>query len=163
MSRRREGPSAEAKIRVMKRDRFQCVYCGEPGTDVELEIDHIIPVSKGGSNNFSNLVTACRKCNRAKSDGEAPVKPSSKNERQGVNGLYVHTFNDDGKVHWQGQIIGQEEDLVLIQLFSWLDGRPTKVKPMPKEDLWDDTKCTVYSDMDEMKDAGEGLFNRLLC
>ncbi len=41
-----------------------CVYCGE--SDVPLEIDHIHPKSKGGSNRVSNLTLACHKCNQAK-------------------------------------------------------------------------------------------------
>lgn len=61
-------PSAEvwAKIRasVFHRDNYTCQYCGKRG--VTLECDHVTPVSRGGSNDASNLVTACRKCNRAK-------------------------------------------------------------------------------------------------
>ena len=61
-------PSAEvwAKIRasVFQRDNYTCQYCGTRG--VTLECDHVTPVSRGGSNDTSNLVTACRKCNRAK-------------------------------------------------------------------------------------------------
>jgi 5-methylcytosine-specific restriction protein A len=56
----------------MKRDKFRCTYCGAPGTDVELEVDHIIPVAKGGSHHMSNLTTACRMCNQCKGVGAAP-------------------------------------------------------------------------------------------
>jgi hypothetical protein len=58
----------------MKRDRFRCTYCGIPGTDAELEIDHIIAIAKGGSNHISNLTTACRSCNQAKGSGAAPKR-----------------------------------------------------------------------------------------
>lgn len=43
-----------------------CAYCGE--TDRPLEFDHIYPVSKGGSNDPSNLTLACDRCNRSKGD-----------------------------------------------------------------------------------------------
>jgi hypothetical protein len=61
------------KIRfaVLKRDRFTCVKCGQSpakGNDVELEIDHINPVSKGGDNDISNLQTLCKRCNQGKKD-----------------------------------------------------------------------------------------------
>lgn len=42
----------------------KCVYC--KATDVLLEIEHIIPKSRGGSNRVSNLTIACRECNQAK-------------------------------------------------------------------------------------------------
>ena len=47
----------------MVRDGFRCVYCG---TSSRLTIDHVIPASKGGKNNFDNCVTACQPCNNKK-------------------------------------------------------------------------------------------------
>ncbi len=54
------------KARIFLRDNFICAYCTKRGG--ELECDHIVPVSKGGSNLESNLTTSCRACNRSKSD-----------------------------------------------------------------------------------------------
>jgi 5-methylcytosine-specific restriction endonuclease McrA len=51
---------------VFKRDKYTCKYCNQKGGI--LEVDHIIPISKGGSNHLSNLTTSCRKCNRQKKD-----------------------------------------------------------------------------------------------
>jgi 5-methylcytosine-specific restriction endonuclease McrA len=53
------------------RDNFTCCYCAnsihaEP--NLLLEIDHIIPVAKGGCTTEENLQTLCWKCNRSKSD-----------------------------------------------------------------------------------------------
>ncbi|NEN96643.1 MAG: HNH endonuclease [Moorea sp. SIO3I7] len=42
----------------------QCVYCG--AHSVKLEIEHIVPKSKGGTNRVSNLTLACHRCNQAK-------------------------------------------------------------------------------------------------
>ena len=56
---------------VQKRDHNRCVLCGAcPSNDhsVELEIDHIIPVAKGGGNEMENLQTLCWKCNQGKKD-----------------------------------------------------------------------------------------------
>jgi len=54
------------KIRkeIFERDNFVCQYCGKIGGI--LEIDHIIPMSKGGTNELSNLTTSCKQCNRKK-------------------------------------------------------------------------------------------------
>jgi uncharacterized protein YdaU (DUF1376 family) len=54
------------RLSVFQRDSFTCQYCGE--VDVELECDHVHPLSRGGSSHLDNLATACRPCNRSKSD-----------------------------------------------------------------------------------------------
>lgn len=56
---------------ILERDNYTCVFCGnsvynEP--NLLLEIDHIIPVSKGGLTIRNNLQTLCWKCNRSKSN-----------------------------------------------------------------------------------------------
>lgn len=62
----RQSPEVWKKTRqrIFSRDNYTCQYCGAYG--VQLECDHIIPVSKGGSNEDDNLVTACFHCNRSK-------------------------------------------------------------------------------------------------
>jgi CRISPR/Cas system Type II protein with McrA/HNH and RuvC-like nuclease domain len=52
---------------VFKRDNYECVYCGESNSRL-LTLDHVHPKSKGGSDTWENLVTACLKCNNEKSN-----------------------------------------------------------------------------------------------
>lgn len=54
------------RFEVLKRDNFTCQYCGAHGEGVVLEVDHIIPISKGGTSDMGNLITACFDCNRGK-------------------------------------------------------------------------------------------------
>lgn len=51
---------------ILRRDNFKCAYCGR--SDLQLTIDHIKPKSRGGTDDWENLVTACIKCNNAKGD-----------------------------------------------------------------------------------------------
>jgi 5-methylcytosine-specific restriction endonuclease McrA len=51
---------------VMLRDGHQCQYCGRRPPLRELDIDHVVPRSRGGEDSWSNLVTACQPCNRHK-------------------------------------------------------------------------------------------------
>ncbi|MFH0992404.1 MAG: HNH endonuclease signature motif containing protein [bacterium] len=53
----------DVKLAVWRRDQGKCVQCGSKG---KLEYDHIIPVSKGGSNTERNIQLLCEKCNREK-------------------------------------------------------------------------------------------------
>ncbi len=51
---------------VMFRDQQQCQYCGKQPPLRELNIDHVMPKSRGGADTWENLVTACRVCNLRK-------------------------------------------------------------------------------------------------
>lgn len=67
----RRNVSRRARFRVLRRGRFRCHYCGASAADVALEIDHVVPVARGGTNAESNLVPACLACNRGKADTSA--------------------------------------------------------------------------------------------
>ena len=59
------------RFKVLKRDGFKCVYCGRDSkkdNNIILHIDHLIPRSKGGSDEINNLVTSCIECNLGKGD-----------------------------------------------------------------------------------------------
>jgi len=50
---------------ILERDGNRCVKCG---STIDLQIDHIIPFSRGGKTCVTNLETLCRDCNRTKRD-----------------------------------------------------------------------------------------------
>jgi len=65
--------SLSARLKVLSRDNFRCVFCGKsPATDIgtKLHLDHIKPFSKGGKSIIENLQTLCEECNLGKSDNE---------------------------------------------------------------------------------------------
>lgn len=52
---------------VIERDWQGCVYCGgDPFADGDIELDHVMPASRGGRDTLDNLLVACRPCNRSK-------------------------------------------------------------------------------------------------
>ncbi|MEM9542478.1 MAG: HNH endonuclease [Cyanobacteria bacterium P01_E01_bin.42] len=53
---------------VFERDNYQYKSCGKTNKTVKLQVDHIIPLAKGGTNDISNLQTLCSSCNQQKSD-----------------------------------------------------------------------------------------------
>lgn len=58
--------STRTRFEVFKRDGFTCRYCGRKSPDVVLEVDHIVPLCEGGSDDAMNLATSCWDCNRGK-------------------------------------------------------------------------------------------------
>lgn len=51
----------EIRTQVLMSDNYKCGNCG---STVNLDVHHIVPISKGGTNNFANLKTICRECHK---------------------------------------------------------------------------------------------------
>lgn len=65
----RSKMSESLRYDVFKRDNFKCSICGLSAKDgVKLQVDHIIPISKGGKTEIENLQTLCSRCNIGKSN-----------------------------------------------------------------------------------------------
>lgn len=60
------------RFQIMARDDFRCVYCGATPCTTELHIDHVVPRSRGGSDETWNLATACAACNISKTNTMPP-------------------------------------------------------------------------------------------
>lgn len=68
---------------IFRRDGHTCQYCGTPK---DLTLDHVVPRSKKGGSSWTNLVTACKRCNARKGNftpeaaglklRSKPVRPS---------------------------------------------------------------------------------------
>ena len=67
--------SRSVMLRVVRRDNNQCQICGCILRDNEIELDHIIPVSKGGSSEEHNVRVTCLDCNRNKGGHVDLTKP----------------------------------------------------------------------------------------
>ncbi|MFZ1708665.1 MAG: HNH endonuclease signature motif containing protein [Anaerolineae bacterium] len=85
MNRPRIPAAVERSVRIVARNR--CGYCLSPQHLVmaRLEVEHIIPLAKGGVNTESNLWLACPLCNRAKGEKTHTMDPET--------GLTVSLFN----------------------------------------------------------------------
>lgn len=66
----RKPLSKKTRFQVLQRDNFTCQYCGRSAPNVSLEVDHVVPVAKGGTNDIENLVTSCWECNIGKGTHE---------------------------------------------------------------------------------------------
>lgn len=59
---------ALAKEMLLARDRYVCAYCAQRFRFDQLDMEHIVPRSKGGEDSWMNLVAACKPCNNRKAD-----------------------------------------------------------------------------------------------
>lgn len=59
---------AVTKGKLLHRDRHTCAYCGQVHPERDLQVEHIVPDSRGGAYSWMNLVTACAMCNGRKAD-----------------------------------------------------------------------------------------------
>ena len=62
------------KIEVFRRDKYLCQECGR-GREAKLHVHHIIPFSRGGSDEMSNLITLCESCNESIGNRVYKMKP----------------------------------------------------------------------------------------
>jgi len=60
-----------SRANIYARDKNTCPYCNSVFRSEELTFDHVIPVSRGGTKSWENIVTACIDCNRKKG-GQTP-------------------------------------------------------------------------------------------
>jgi len=66
-----------SRLNVLLRDNHTCQYCGEKLPRQRLNLDHVIPRSRGGLTTWENIVTSCHECNRRKG-GRLPAEAGLK-------------------------------------------------------------------------------------
>ena len=54
---------SKIRLRILIRDGYCCQYCGSEDATT---VDHVLPISKGGTDDSDNLVAACTRCNYSK-------------------------------------------------------------------------------------------------
>lgn len=107
---------------VFKRDGYRCRECGSSKDETSLEIDHIVPVAKGGTNDIDNLQTLCRECNQKKHTdewvgGKKDIKIAQnelKNLEEQLKKYEVkleHAKTEDEKIEYQYMIIKLNEKI----------------------------------------------------
>ena len=62
----------DKKAYLLERENYCCIYCGIHASKAKMQIEHVIPKSKGGTDSLNNLVLSCETCNQAK--GSQDVK-----------------------------------------------------------------------------------------
>ena len=108
----RKHISKKIRFEIFKRDSFACQYCGKKSPDVVLNVDHIEPISRGGSNEIFNLVTACAECNSGKSDRKLSDDTVIERQRTTLEQLQIRREQLEMMFKWQESLMGIEQDSI---------------------------------------------------
>jgi 5-methylcytosine-specific restriction endonuclease McrA len=132
----------EIREYLLEKWNRQCAYCGEEG--IPLEIDHIIPRSKGGSNRTSNLTLACRICNEKKSNHS--IESFLKNKQDRLRKLLANSkksLKDAAAVNATRYATGDSIRSLGIPTSFWSGGQTkfNRRNQNYEKDHWIDAAC----------------------
>ena len=101
---------------IFERDRHTCQYCGKHLRTADLTLDHVVPRSRGGKSQWTNVVLACYDCNKrkdAKTPAEARMKLLKKPEQprweqvkvRGVRGQVPSSWEKFlSEMYWEAEL-----------------------------------------------------------
>lgn len=107
---KRKALSKKVRFEVFKRDSFTCQYCGASAPEAVLNVDHIKPVAKGGTNRMTNLVTACFGCNSGKSDRELSDQSVVEKQKQQLDQLQERRNQLEMMMQWHQGVTEVKDD-----------------------------------------------------
>jgi hypothetical protein len=113
----RKAISKKTRFEVFKRDSFKCQYCGRSAPDVILNVDHILPVSRGGKNVIMNLITACFACNNGKGARELSDNAAISKQKSQLDELAQKREQLGMLVEWRESLIdAMDQEVRLIKI-----------------------------------------------
>lgn len=130
--------SRRLRFEVLRRDGHTCRYCGAKAPDVNLTVDHVVPSALGGSDEPSNLVTACAECNGGKSS-ISPDQPIVEDVADSaLRWASAMRFVAEDRAQRRDEL--QEElDFFEERWDRWQYGPEDDRKSVPKDPGWDVT------------------------
>jgi 5-methylcytosine-specific restriction endonuclease McrA len=119
----------------------QCAYCGK--SEIPLEVEHIIPKSKGGSNRVDNLTLACTRCNIKKGSQDLEKFLKDKNKIKMLKSKAKNSLRDTASVNSTRHAIGTSLKQLQVPISFWSGGRTkhNRIKQSYKKDHWIDAAC----------------------
>ena len=107
---KRVALSNKIRFEVFRRDSFKCQYCGKGAPDIVLNVDHINPVSKGGTNEIFNLITSCFECNQGKMARKLDDENEVSKQKKQLDLLNERRVQLDMLLQWKTGLIKNSND-----------------------------------------------------
>ena len=132
----------EVREHLLEKWQRTCAYCGKK--NIPLEVEHIVPKSRGGSNRVSNLTLACRPCNVKK--GSSPVEQFLKKNQLLLKKIKARAkapLKDAAAVNSTRIAIGEMLKSFGLPVSFWSGGRTkhNRVKQGYPKEHWVDAAC----------------------
>lgn len=125
--------SKTMRFAVLKRDGFKCRYCKT--TDDELTVDHVLPVSLGGTDDPENLVAACEPCNQGKGSTPLDSEHVADIDADALRWAAAMRRAQDTK-----ETSSREKNNILGRIYQlWMDLSPTYAKDYVLPVDWSET------------------------
>ncbi len=109
--------SKRLRFEILKRDNFTCRYCGATPLDRPLHVDHVVPESKGGTDDPANLIAACKDCNGGKSN--IPLEERRLKDPDSPAELKEHAEQIREYLGAQKEILAAKDEALEIALERW--------------------------------------------
>lgn len=170
---KRKALPKKLRFEVFKRDSFTCQYCGRMAPDVVLEVDHIVPVAEGGTNDIMNLITSCHDCNSGKGKRKLSENEEVKKQQDMLKELNEKREQIEMMLEWRNELLNFDNDQIdkIEELFSSYctgrtfteSGRKTISKLIKKYGFIEVYDCTrisaeTYYDTEDPETASD-VFN----
>lgn len=135
----------EVREYLLEKWKRTCAYCD--AKDTQLEIDHIIPKSKGGSNRVSNLTVACHSCNQKKGSLSIDLFVKDKSRLAYVKQFSLTSLKDVAAVNSTRYAIGTSLKSFGLPVSFWSGGRTKKNRICQgyEKDHWINAACVGVS------------------
>jgi len=156
----------EVKEYLLEKWGRKCAYCGK--TDVPLEVEHIIPKSRGGTDRITNLTLSCEKCNQKKGNMTAEEFGHSDIQKQSLKPL-----KDVAAVNATRYVIGNMLKQYGLPISFWSGGRTkyNRTRQRYHKAHWIDAACVgesgenvrLYPEMRILKVKAVGHGSRQMC
>ena len=104
------------RFAVLERDHFTCQCCGQYAPNVKLEVDHIIPVEDGGTDEPTNLRTTCYACNRGRAGLRVKIRRSKQREMVEIGHDFTQPWRQEQVIRLLGEHNGLSRTQVAIAL-----------------------------------------------
>ena len=108
---KRKNVPNKLRFEVFKRDSFTCQYCGQSAPNVVLEVDHLLPVSKGGDNDILNLITSCWTCNNGKSNILLTDNTMLEKQKAQLDELNEKRLQLEMMIEWRESLNNLDDDI----------------------------------------------------